>query len=172
MVFFGTLPDAQADPQQVRGHQPAAHHRGAFSGLAAVGYHETGEHPEAAGSVSGFRDRPQPLDCADGLGPILMMSLLAALLFIALATPVAAENVCIVCHKSDAMKPEYRVVYKEWNESWHGQNNVSCNDCHGGDTQDVANAMSPQRGFLGKPKPCGHSTILRQMPYRHPEGLS
>ena len=98
-----------------------------------------------------------------------MMSLLAALLFIALATPVAAENVCIVCHSSDAMKPEYRKVYQEWNESWHAQNNVSCNDCHGGDTQDVANAMSPQRGFFGKPKPaavpefCGkcHIGILK-----------
>jgi nitrate/TMAO reductase-like tetraheme cytochrome c subunit len=98
-----------------------------------------------------------------------MRALLAALLFLALATPAAAEPVCIVCHSSDAMKPEYRKVYQEWKKSWHAQNNVSCNDCHGGDPKDGVNAMSPQRGFLGVPKPaavpqfCGkcHIGILR-----------
>jgi nitrate/TMAO reductase-like tetraheme cytochrome c subunit len=83
-----------------------------------------------------------------------MKGLLAALLFLALATPAAAaEPVCITCHSSAMMKPEFRKVYQEWKGSWHAQNNVSCNDCHGGDPKDVANAMSPQRGFLGVPKP-------------------
>lgn len=98
-----------------------------------------------------------------------MRGLLAALLFIVLATPAAAEPVCLVCHGSDAMEPADRKIYQEWKESWHAQNNVSCNDCHGGDPGDVDNAMSPQRGFLGKPKPaavpefCGkcHVGILR-----------
>ena len=112
-----------------------------------------GEHPEAAGSAHGVRDRSQPLAGADGMGQILMRGLWATLLFFILALPAAAaDNVCIVCHSSDAMKPEFRKVYQEWKESWHAQNNVSCNDCHGGDPKDGANAMSPQRGFLGKPQ--------------------
>jgi predicted CXXCH cytochrome family protein len=82
-----------------------------------------------------------------------MKGLLAALLFLALTTPAAAESVCIECHSSAMMKPEFLKVYQEWKGSWHAQNNVSCNDCHGGDPKDVANAMSPQRGFLGVPKP-------------------
>jgi nitrate/TMAO reductase-like tetraheme cytochrome c subunit len=83
-----------------------------------------------------------------------MRGLLAALLFLALATPAAAaDSVCLVCHSSNLMKPEFRKVYQEWKESIHAQNNVSCNDCHGGDPKDATNAMLPQRGFLGVPKP-------------------
>jgi nitrate/TMAO reductase-like tetraheme cytochrome c subunit len=82
-----------------------------------------------------------------------MKRLLAALLFLALAAPAAADSVCLVCHSSAMMKPEFRKVYQEWKGSWHAQNNVSCNDCHGGDPKDATNAMSPQRGFLGVPKP-------------------
>jgi Cytochrome c3 len=82
-----------------------------------------------------------------------MRGLLAALLFLALATPAAADSLCLVCHSSTMMKPEYIKVYQEWKGSWHAQNNVSCNDCHGGDPKDATNAMSPQRGFLGVPKP-------------------
>ena len=83
-----------------------------------------------------------------------MRGLLAALLFLTLVTPAAAaESVCIVCHSSAMMKPEFLKVYQEWKGSWHAQNNVSCNDCHGGDPTGIANAMSPQRGFLGVPKP-------------------
>jgi nitrate/TMAO reductase-like tetraheme cytochrome c subunit len=82
-----------------------------------------------------------------------MKRLLAALLFLALAAPAAADSVCLVCHSSTMMKPEFRKVYQEWKGSWHAQNNVSCNDCHGGDPKDATNAMSPQRGFLGVPKP-------------------
>jgi nitrate/TMAO reductase-like tetraheme cytochrome c subunit len=82
-----------------------------------------------------------------------MRGLLAVLLFLVLATPAAAASVCLVCHSSAMMKPEFRKVYQQWKESWHAQNNVSCNDCHGGDPKDATNAMSPQRGFLGVPKP-------------------
>lgn len=98
-----------------------------------------------------------------------MRALLAAFLLLALATPAAAESVCIECHNSDLMKPGFLKIYQEWKESWHAQNNVSCHDCHGGDPKDAANAMSPERGFLGVPKPtavpefCGkcHIGILR-----------
>lgn len=82
-----------------------------------------------------------------------MRGLLVALLFLVLATPAAAASVCIDCHNSDLMKPGFLKIYQEWKESWHAQNNVSCYNCHGGDPKDVANAMSPERGFVGVPKP-------------------
>jgi nitrate/TMAO reductase-like tetraheme cytochrome c subunit len=79
-------------------------------------------------------------------------------LFLALAfaaTCQAAENqepVCIQCHGSEMMKPAFRNIPGEWRQSWHNQNGVSCNDCHGGDPADAAMAMSPERGFVGTPK--------------------
>jgi nitrate/TMAO reductase-like tetraheme cytochrome c subunit len=62
------------------------------------------------------------------------------------------KDVCVECHASEMMKPEIRVIPSQWEMSWHYQNGVSCHDCHGGDAQDEANAMSPQRGFVGTPK--------------------
>ncbi len=62
------------------------------------------------------------------------------------------EPVCITCHDSEMMKPAFRKIPGEWRQSWHNQNSVSCNDCHGGDPADAAMAMSPQRGFVGAPK--------------------
>ena len=79
-------------------------------------------------------------------------------LFLALAFAAAAsaqtvnEPVCIGCHDSEMMKPALRNIPNEWRQSWHSQNGVSCNDCHGGDPNDAASAMSPARGFVGKPK--------------------
>jgi hypothetical protein len=62
------------------------------------------------------------------------------------------ENLCISCHASEQMKPEFREITEEWKESWHAQNNISCENCHGGDPRDAAMAMSPQRGFIGRPQ--------------------
>ncbi len=62
------------------------------------------------------------------------------------------EPICIQCHDSDMMKPAFRKIPAEWRQSWHYQNGVACNDCHGGDPVDAAMAMSPQRGFVGAPK--------------------
>jgi nitrate/TMAO reductase-like tetraheme cytochrome c subunit len=59
---------------------------------------------------------------------------------------------CVVCHDSDDMKPELRSIPSAWRKSWHYQNDISCHDCHGGDPQDAAMAMSPERGFAGKPQ--------------------
>lgn len=73
-----------------------------------------------------------------------------------LSKPWAGEqvevNVCIGCHSSDTMKQEYRLIVENWKASWHAQNNISCNDCHGGDPKDATMAMSPQRGFIATPK--------------------
>lgn len=62
------------------------------------------------------------------------------------------RSVCIACHSSEIMKPELRKIPSEWRQSWHAENNISCHDCHGGDPEDEKMAMSPERGFIGKPK--------------------
>ena len=86
----------------------------------------------------------------------LMRYVLAFFLALALAVAVDAaanqEPVCIQCHDSDMMKSAFRKIPGEWRQSWHNQNGVSCNDCHGGDPADAAMAMSPLRGFVGTPK--------------------
>jgi nitrate/TMAO reductase-like tetraheme cytochrome c subunit len=61
------------------------------------------------------------------------------------------ENLCISCHASDKMKPELQPIVEAWQGSWHAQNNISCESCHGGDPKDAALSMSPQRGFVGVP---------------------
>ncbi|MFN3739763.1 MAG: multiheme c-type cytochrome [Thermodesulfovibrionales bacterium] len=62
------------------------------------------------------------------------------------------SNVCIDCHRSEIMRPDLRKIPSEWRQSWHSENNISCHDCHGGDPEDEKMAMSPERGFIGKPK--------------------
>jgi nitrate/TMAO reductase-like tetraheme cytochrome c subunit len=61
-------------------------------------------------------------------------------------------NFCIECHSSDKMKPAFLTIAEEWKASWHAQNNIACQDCHGGDPKDPAMSMSPHRGFVGTPK--------------------
>jgi hypothetical protein len=68
-------------------------------------------------------------------------------------TPRVEQNVCIDCHASDLMKDEYKAIPAEWRKSWHYQNGVSCQDCHGGDPRDAAKSMTPESGFVGVPKP-------------------
>ena len=60
------------------------------------------------------------------------------------------ETVCIQCH--GAQPGRLGEPVKLWRDSIHAENGISCNDCHGGDPKDLANAMSPARGFLGVPK--------------------
>ena len=67
--------------------------------------------------------------------------------------PRVEQNVCIDCHTSDLMKEDYRDIPAEWRKSWHYQNGVSCQDCHGGDPKDAARSMLPEAGFVGVPKP-------------------
>lgn len=61
-----------------------------------------------------------------------------------------AEIVCIQCHSGMAEK--FSLPVKLWRGSIHAENGIACNACHGGDPKDIANAMSPERGFLGVPK--------------------
>ncbi len=62
------------------------------------------------------------------------------------------RDVCIECHSSDIMKPEWQNIPRKWETSVHFQNGISCYNCHGGDPNDAENAMSPQKGFVGTPK--------------------
>ncbi|NVN89699.1 MAG: cytochrome c3 family protein [Desulfuromonadales bacterium] len=76
----------------------------------------------------------------------------AIILLLAAVTPVMAggETVCIQCHGSQTGRG--LVPVKPWQASIHAENGISCHNCHGGDPADSANAMSPQRGFLGAPR--------------------
>lgn len=75
-----------------------------------------------------------------------------ALLALSLAIPCAArgEIVCLQCH--GAQTGRGGIPVKQWRNSVHDENGISCNDCHGGDPTDAVNAMNPARGFLGVPK--------------------
>jgi hypothetical protein len=61
-------------------------------------------------------------------------------------------SACIQCHTSDDMGPEMHEITRQWKESWHAKNNISCHDCHGGAPEDASMSMMHQRGFIGSPK--------------------
>ncbi len=63
---------------------------------------------------------------------------------------LADEIVCILCHT--ALPEKYSQPVKLWQGSIHAENGIACHGCHGGDPKDAANAMNPDRGFLGAPK--------------------
>lgn len=82
---------------------------------------------------------------------------LILLLGIALAPPAASAAepqaiVCIQCHSKMPERYSQPVTLWQGSGSIHKENGIACNDCHGGDPKDAANAMSPARGFLGAPK--------------------
>jgi nitrate/TMAO reductase-like tetraheme cytochrome c subunit len=80
--------------------------------------------------------------------------LLAALVGLPLGGTVLAaepvETVCLQCHSGQP--GPLGAPVKDWPGSVHQRNGISCHDCHGGDPADYANAMSPERGFLGAPE--------------------
>lgn len=81
-------------------------------------------------------------------------SVLSLLLWVVmLCLPVAAlgdeVNVCVQCHGN--LPGRLGEPVKLWKDGIHAANAVYCNECHGGDPRDPANAMSPQRGFIGVP---------------------
>ena len=61
-------------------------------------------------------------------------------------------SACIQCHTSDDMGPEMHEITRQWKESWHAKNNISCHDCHGGAPEDASMSMMHQRGFKGSPE--------------------
>lgn len=61
-------------------------------------------------------------------------------------------SACIQCHSSATMGPEMHQIVRQWKDSWHAKNNISCHDCHGGAPEDASMSMMHQRGFLGSPE--------------------
>jgi hypothetical protein len=61
-------------------------------------------------------------------------------------------SACIQCHTSDDMGPEMHAITRQWKDSWHAKNNISCHDCHGGAPEDASMSMMHQRGFKGSPQ--------------------
>jgi len=82
----------------------------------------------------------------------LMVFICAPLLSLAQEGGATRSTACLDCHDSDMMEPAFRDIPAHWRKSWHFQNSISCHDCHGGDPTDAAMAMSPERGFAGKPQ--------------------
>lgn len=84
------------------------------------------------------------------IGRALLLLVLPGLLA---AMPAYSEplpdTVCIQCHGGQPGRLGAPV--KGWAGSVHQRNGISCHDCHGGDPTDLANAMSPERGFIGAP---------------------
>jgi hypothetical protein len=63
---------------------------------------------------------------------------------------VPPESVCLQCH--GAQQGRLGAPVKLWRSSVHASGGISCHSCHGGDPNDFAMAMSPERGFIGVPK--------------------
>jgi hypothetical protein len=83
-------------------------------------------------------------------GRILILVAFLGLLAVAPAQSAEpGDTVCIQCHTGQPGRLGAPV--KDWYGSVHQRNGISCHDCHGGDPADFANAMSPERGFLGVP---------------------
>ena len=81
---------------------------------------------------------------------LLLIILVVHLLPQACFAQEPAEIVCIQCHS--ALPEKYSQPVKLWRGSIHSENGIACHGCHGGDPKDAANAMNPERGFLGTPK--------------------
>lgn len=60
-------------------------------------------------------------------------------------------SVCISCHRELGGKMAEPVAL--WEKSFHHKMGNNCEGCHGGDPTDEATAMSPEKGFVGAPKP-------------------
>lgn len=65
-----------------------------------------------------------------------------AALFLFASSVYAEENVCVGCHADAA---------KDWTQSIHAKNGITCANCHGGNPKDAEMAMDPKFGFVGKP---------------------
>lgn len=66
------------------------------------------------------------------------------------AVSAPPESVCLQCHGAQPGRLGAPVTL--WRASVHARGGISCHSCHGGDPNDFAMAMSPERGFLGVPK--------------------
>ena len=72
----------------------------------------------------------------------------------AMSQEAAEQSTCIQCHLAMG-EPRLTKPVEDWRSSIHAKNGVSCNACHWGDptSMDIVEAMSPEKGFKGAPKP-------------------
>lgn len=61
------------------------------------------------------------------------------------------ESACISCHSR--LDEKLAAPVKLWEKSYHHEMGNNCEGCHGGDPTDLAESMSPAKGFVGSPKP-------------------
>jgi predicted CXXCH cytochrome family protein len=99
---------------------------------------------------SGGRGRGllRAIKCAIVLGVALLIPLLTFH-----SASAAKKDSCVECHSQleGASAEAVRLVKTDI----HGSKDFSCADCHGGDAtrDDMAEAMNPAKGFVGKPGP-------------------
>ncbi len=91
-------------------------------------------------------------------GPFSTSLLIASVLLLASNLVGAVEkgaeekaSACVSCHRDLGGKMAEPVAL--WEKSYHRQMGNNCEGCHGGDPNDAASAMSPEKGFVGAPKP-------------------
>jgi hypothetical protein len=60
-------------------------------------------------------------------------------------------NTCLDCHST--LGGKHAEITEQWQRSIHGERNVTCADCHGGDPSatTVDGAMAPDAGYIGVP---------------------
>lgn len=81
-----------------------------------------------------------------------------------LALPAgAAEEACVECHKSTDFMVTNKKLYdyfQRWQASAHGQEDVACSDCHGGNAKSARKEVA-HKGMLGLP---GQPLSFKQVP--------
>lgn len=81
---------------------------------------------------------------------VLLTALFAAAsIFSASAAEPEAESVCMTCHAE--LEGEFQAPAIEWPNSAHAKAGVMCQDCHGGDPNDMELAMKT-KGYKPRPK--------------------
>jgi hypothetical protein len=60
-------------------------------------------------------------------------------------------NTCLDCHST--LGGKHTEITEQWQRGIHGERDVTCADCHGGDpaATDVNESMSPDAGYIGVP---------------------
>ncbi len=64
---------------------------------------------------------------------------------------VEGVNTCFDCHST--LGGKHVEITDQWQRSIHGERDVTCADCHGGDpsASDINESMSPEAGYIGVP---------------------
>ncbi len=79
---------------------------------------------------------------------VLALVLVSSFFWVTISN-AADDTVCIQCH--GGLDGVLSAPVKQWEESVHSANGISCHDCHGGDPTDFELAMLPESGFIGVP---------------------